>query len=421
MMSGNGTVHIVGAGIAGLACAVRLASRGVRVSIIEASSRAGGRCRSFHDRVLDRVIDNGNHILLSGNSAVWEYLATTGAADRLVTLAPASFPFLDIATGRRWTVRPNRGPLPWWLFVPSRRPPGFGAGDLISVLGLAGTGGATVQAALKCSPEALRAFWEPLAVAVLNTPAAEGDARLLWRVLRETFLKGEGACRPCVSPDGLGAVFIAPAESYISGHGGGIRHSTAVRGLGFEGDRVDSLTMDGEVVAVGREDDVVIAVPPRSAGRLLPGFCVPTGSRAIINGHFLLDAPRPDTKILGLIGGFAQWIFLRGDVASVTISAGDGIAEWPAAKIAALMWADVARALDVDNRGLPPHRIIKEKAATIDQTPANVRLRPSVTTAWHNVFLAGDWTDTGLPATIEGAIRSGFKAADRILSIRSTR
>ncbi len=415
-MSGGATVHVVGAGLAGLSCAVRLVGRGVKVVVYEASSRAGGRCRSFHDRVLDRLIDNGNHILLAGNRAVNEYLAAIGATDALTTIRPACFPFLDLESGERWEIRPNTGRLPWWLLVPARRPPGLGLRDLMAVRALATLPHRwPLGVALHCSPAALRRFWEPLAVAVLNTPFAEGDARLLWEVMRETFLRGEEACRPRLAPHGLGAAFVAPAEAHLRARGGEIRFATPVRGIEFSGSRASGLGFDGEVAALGPADQVILAVPPRNARRLLPELQVPMRMRAIINGHFLIGEPRPEGgRFLGLIGGFAQWVFVRGDVASVTISAGDAIADLPNQEIAARMWNDVSRALGITDRALPPHRIVKEKTATIDQTPASVVFRPPAATRWCNVTMAGDWTDTGLPATVEGAIRSGFLAADRV-------
>ena len=118
---------------------------------------------------------------------------------------------------------------------------------------------------------------------------------------------------------------------------------------------------------------------------------------------------------MGLIGGHAEWVFLRGDVASVTVSAADYLIETPSEEIAALLWADVARALDMDAQPLPPHRIIKVRRATFDQTPAEIVRRHAAQTPTANLYLAGDWTDTGLPATIESAVRSGHAAADAIV------
>jgi hypothetical protein len=141
---------------------------------------------------------------------------------------------------------------------------------------------------------------------------------------------------------------------------------------------------------------------------------VPSGSHAIVNGHFWLDRPVElpgGSVLLGLVGGTAQWLFARRELVSLTVSAADDLADRPAETIAQRLWADTARALELPLAPQPPGRIVKEKRATFAQTPEAARRRPGARTACRNLFLAGDWTATGLPATIEGAIRSGHLAA----------
>ncbi|MGH6662917.1 MAG: FAD-dependent oxidoreductase, partial [Rhodospirillales bacterium] len=188
-----------------------------------------------------------------------------------------------------------------------------------------------------------------------------------------------------------------------------------LRALCLEGDRVAALTFDGGDAAIAAGDAVVLAVPPGNAAELVPGLIVPDLSRAIVNGHFRLPAACGDFSFLGLVGGVAQWLFVRGDVASVTVSAADTLAEDHAAAIAEQLWGEVRRALALGEAPLPAHRIVKEKRATFAQTPDQVRRRPPTRTPWQNLFLAGDWTATSLPATIEGAIRSGRKAAETVV------
>jgi hypothetical protein len=197
-------VHIVGAGLAGLSAAVRLASAGRRVTVYESSNHAGGRCRSFHDSVVDASIDNGNHLLLSGNRSTMAYLAEIGAADSLAGPDGAEFPFVDLASGARWTVRPNGGRLPWWILCPGRRPPGSRASDFLAALRLRNVSPeATVQDVLGDTGALYETFWEPLAVAALNTPADRAAAAPLWQVLKETFALGAVSpatgCRPVSS------------------------------------------------------------------------------------------------------------------------------------------------------------------------------------------------------------------------------
>jgi phytoene dehydrogenase-like protein len=135
----TGRVYVVGAGLSGLAAGVALASRGARVVLIEGAGQAGGRCRSYLDPVLNQVIDNGNHLILSGNHATFEYLRTIGSADRLAGPERARFLFVDVRSGARWTVTPNEGAVPWWVFSPSRRVPETSVREYLTIAKLLAT------------------------------------------------------------------------------------------------------------------------------------------------------------------------------------------------------------------------------------------------------------------------------------------
>jgi hydroxysqualene dehydroxylase len=411
-------VHVIGAGLAGLAAAVELAHAGFRVTLYEQAGQAGGRCRSFFDEVLDRFIDNGNHLVLSGNRALHDYLGRIGAADRLTGPARAAFPFIDLRTGDRWTVKPGRGRLPWWILVPGRRVPGTRVRDYFAVLRLARANCESTVAECVGTPEALyRRFWEPLTVAALNTSAREGAARLLWPVLRETFGRGEAACRPRMASRGLSHCFVDPALGFLRERGADVRLHARLRQIDAADDRARCLRFaEGRATEVAPGESVVLAVPPAAAATLLPGLVTPGGSRAIVNGHFRVSHPLPAPAFVGLVGATSQWIFVRGDVASVTVSAANGLAEEPNEVIAAKLWPEVRLALDLADAAPTAWRIVKEKRATFAQTPSELVRRPGVRTRITNLFLAGDWTDTGLPATLEGSVRSGHTAAASILA-----
>jgi hypothetical protein len=266
-------------------------------------------------------------------------------------------------------------------------------------------------------------FWAPLATAVLNTPPDQASARLLWAALRESFAKGGEGCRPLVAAESLAASLVDPALRFLERHDAGIAFGRRLRGIDVgAGNRASQLRFAGETVDLGPKDQVILALPPERIGELLPRIEVPTGSHAIVNAHFKLPAPAtlPEgSMLLGLVGGKAEWLFLRDGIASVTISAADRLIDEPAERLAADLWREVAAALELDGAVIPPNRIIKEKRATFAQTPEEVKRRPGAGTPWSNLRLAGDWTDTGLPATIEGAIRSGDRAAELVLAARS--
>ena len=405
-------MHVVGAGLAGLAAAMSLVEAGHGVTVHEAGPQAGGRCRSYFDRALGCRLDNGNHLLLSGNRATFAFLDQVGARDTMTGPGRPVFPFMDMASGERWTLRPNMGLVPWWMLVPSRRVPGMRLRDALPALGLHRAGAnATVADVLR--PGTLyRRLLEPLAIAALNTAPNEGSARLLGAVVQETLAAGGAACIPAFPREGLSESFIDPAVAWLEAHGATVRLSSRVAGMTVEGGRVTALG----ATALAPEDLVVLAVPAPVAASLLPGLVVPDRFEAILNVHFRVDdAPDgPDLMegagFMGLVGGTAEWVFRKPGVLSTTISAANRAVDLAPDALAQQVWQDLRAALHVPEP-MPPFRVVKEKRATFAATPGQEAKRPATRTELPNLVLAGDWTATGLPATIEGAIRSGRAAA----------
>jgi hydroxysqualene dehydroxylase len=402
--------HIVGAGLAGLSAAVRLAERGRRVAVYEAAGQAGGRCRSYYDAGFGAVIDNGNHLLLSGNEAAMSYLNLIGGMDRLEGPGAAEFPFADLVTGERWTLTMNEGRWPSWLFDPSRRVPGTRPSNYLGAMRLMLAGGSsTVTDIIGSEGSLYRRLWEPLFLAALNTGPQEGSARLAGAIMRNTLARGGAACHPLVA-EGLSSAFIDPALAYFGERNSTISFGRRLREIEYKAGQVTVLNFGDGQVAVGDKDRVILAVPPWIAALLLPGLDAPTDFRAILNAHYRVEIPPHLPKILGLINGTAEWIFAFPGRLSITISGADRLIDRPRENLAAILWQEVS-ALTGLPAALPQWQIVKEKRATFAASPEQDAKRPGARTKWRNLFLAGDWTQTGLPATIEGAIRSGERAA----------
>ena len=408
----GGCVHVVGAGLAGLAAAVAVAGNGRSVILYEAAPHAGGRCRSYLDAELGCRIDNGNHLLLAGNQSALDYLDRIGARNSLEGPSEAAFPFIDAVTGERWTVRPNSGALPWWIFRAARRVPQTRPFEYLAPLTLQRSSPvATITAVLDSRARLFRCLWQPLAVAALNTGAEQGSAALFGHMLGETLGRGGAACRPLLPRIGLSESFVEPALARLRIQGAEIRFGARLRALGFGPDAVSELAFETGSVALDRADRVILAVPAPIAARLVPGLVVPDRHSPIVNAHFKHSSPAGLPFFVGVVGGAAEWIFRKREVLSVTVSAADRFVERAAPELRDLFWRDVALAYRLPALPVPPARIVKERRATFLASPEQLKRRPQQATRWRNLLLAGDYVETGLPATIEGAIRSGFVAA----------
>jgi len=406
------TVQIIGAGLAGLSAATALAAKGVRVALNEAAPQAGGRCRSYFDPVLGQTIDNGNHLVLSGNRATFAYLSRIGAERALVGPDRARFDFVDVRTEEHWTIAPNEGPLPWWVFSAERRVPQTSLRDYSGLLGLIWPGASKrICEVTTCDGALWERLMRPFLLAALNTEPETGSAALAAAVIRETLAKGGRAYRPRIAHPTLAAAFVDPALAFLARKGATVDYGQRLRRIVFDGPKARALEFPERTVALSDEDSVILAVPPWAARELLPQIEAPDDFRAIVNAHFKIAPPPGTPPILGVIGGVVEWIFSFPDRVAITISGADRLVDQDREALAALIWRDVSSALKLPAE-LPPWQIVKEKRATFAATPEQNAKRPAARTPWSNLFLAGDWTATGLPATIEGAVRSGHKAAD---------
>lgn len=397
-MSASKRLHVVGAGLAGLAAATAAARAGARVSLYEAAGHAGGRCRSFNDEKLGRLIDNGSHLLLGANKVALGYARATGGIETMVP-APPRFDFFDLTDHSRWTVSPTGLPA--------------GLGEILRALGLPWTGPeATVADRLGRCPGYGR-FWRPLCEAILNTTPEDSSARMFSWTMRRALLGGAPALSPWIFPLGLSAALVAPALATLGSFGAEIAFRCRLMRV-----TADRLEFEGRTVTLGPNDRVILALPPWAVPSVLPGtdFSLPT--RTIVNAHFRLDQPvvLPNgAPFLGLVGGFGHWLFPRGDVLSVTVSAAEGLVDRPADEIATLLWDEAARAIGLPAQPVPAARVIKERRATLAHDPVTLTRRPGPETAIPGVFLAGDWLRSPWPCTIEAAISSGLLAAQRAL------
>jgi len=429
-------VVVIGGGFAGIAAACRLAAAGHRPLLLEAAPRLGGRAASTVDPTTGDAFDYGHHILMACCTAARGFLARIGASE-LVRFQPA----LDIPIRCDGTTTHLRSS---WLPGPAHLAPSLLAyrpldwADRMRALGaglrlVVGRGGDDVGfvdwlCERGASPAAHRRLWDPISIATLNAPASAVSLAAARKVFHDAFFSPDGAniglfTRP------VGEAFDR-AHAYIEQHGGEVRTRARVTEIRERTDVVAEVALaDGETIAC---DAAVAAVPPHELKDILStesgaALQVEAGARLdwspIVDVHLWLDRPVIEEAFLVTVDAPIQTLF---DLTKIHGEAGNGshlvISQSAAGDWLGRSTSDIAdRALDAVRELVPGsrdavcqrHRVLIHRQATFVPAPGSEEHRPGSKTSVQGLFLAGDWTRTGWPSTIEGAIRSGIQAAAR--------
>ncbi len=399
------TVHVAGAGLAGLAAAWQAARAGHRVVVHEAAGGAGGRCRSFDAAGLGCLIDNGTHVLLGANRTARDFLEAAAGPDALRPAAKRGLPFMDLESGARWSVDVAGGGLRALIGCGGVRVPARIVGGMFGLL----PRGTVAETYGTVGPAYARLI-APLALAVFNRPPGEIEAAALAPVLRRLAGGGRGALRPHLPRGNLGPAWIAPILAALASFGTELRTHDPLTAIEAEGGCVRAAAFASGAVPFGDGDALILALPPWALGLLPPGIRPPSfETGAVVCAHFAFPGLRrlPDgAAMMGLTGGTAQWLACTGEMLSVTVSAARDLVGLGAEDIAARLWRDAASALGLEVAKPPPFRVIKERRAT-----ASLHHRFGPGSAIARLYFAGGWTRAPAPDTIETAVRSGIDAA----------
>ncbi|MFQ3671903.1 MAG: hydroxysqualene dehydroxylase HpnE, partial [Verrucomicrobiia bacterium] len=432
-------IVVLGAGYAGVAAAVALSRAGHRVELLEAKAYSGGRAHSFRDAKTGLTLDNGQHIFMGCYTACLELFDQLGVLPKLDCQLGMEVPYRSAARGAT-SLKVGRGPAPLHLIQALWRFKELSSADrwAIAWMGIRlriappPSPSRTVAAWLTESgqtPGAIRALWEPLCLAALNEPLPSASARLFHEVLRRSLFGGRRASAIYTAKVGLSELLLPEAERFLRATGGSLHLGDGAKTITFDQRRLVQITTStGRVL---EPDAVVSSLPPAALAALLPENSplriqitgLPTAP--ILGVHLFTDRPLIHEPFVGILDSPLHWLFSRPLPADAfpeptfhTACVSSAAYAWdslPSAELLSRLRHEIEKVIP-ESRGfhLRHHVIYKSRDATPAARPEVQPRRPGPTCEFENLFLAGDWTDTGLPGTLEGAVWSGFRAADHV-------
>jgi squalene-associated FAD-dependent desaturase len=445
-------VLIIGGGFAGLAAGVALAQTERPVRLLEQKPHLGGRAFSFVDSATGSVVDNGQHLFMGCYRQTINFLKTIGTSDRVVFQPDLSVQFLD-ANGRLSALQCPHLPSPWHLLFGVLRSDSFTWSEKLEVLRLRGAvaparharnghHGLTVDgwlARLGQSENLRRNFWNLICIAAMNEDPMIASADLFERVLKLALFSSPGDSRLGIARVGLSDCYTTAAAEYITARGGRVELGRNASGLLIAKGVCEGIVLaDGEAI---QARTVLCAVPWHHLTNLLPGDLLRSEPfftnilslrpAPIISINLWFDRPITDLDFVGLRGTTLQWLFNKSRILSgaerrtsptglfyisVVLSGAHDHIQRPKEELLAVAIKELRELLPESRQAKVVHSlVIKERFATFSPSVGVDELRPCATTPIRGLYLAGDWTATGLPATIEGAVKSGYAAAEEIL------
>jgi squalene-associated FAD-dependent desaturase len=444
--SPDAPIVVLGGGLAGLAAATRLAEAGLPVTLVEGRGSLGGRARSYRHAATGDVVDTGQHVLMGCYAEMLRFLERVGARD-LVRLQPRLLVALAARGGRRERLACPAWPSPLHLAAGLLMHGGLTLADAARCVRVIGDARArwddpalervTVAEwldALGQSAAARRWLWDPITLACLNASPERTAAALLAVVLQRAFLSGGDGSSIGLATVGLSELYVAQAARHVEERGGRLVLNEPARALLVERGRC--VGVEGRDRRIVRGAAVVSAVPAPALHRLLPtslqGRAPFSGltrfsPSPIVSLHLWLDRRILDTAFVGFVDTQLHWAFDRaltwgraasgGDLVTLVCSGADDLAAADRHEVRDRLWQELVSCLPEAAAARVLHfEVVKERGATFRAVPGLARHRFGPGTPLPGLLVAGDWTDTGLPATMEGACASGHAAAERLLA-----
>lgn len=413
---------IIGGGLAGLTSAVYLSKAGFQVKLYEASPKCGGRAYSFTDETSGDIVDNGQHIMMGCYFNTLEFLKITKSINKIYFQNKLDINFVDKSVGLApliafSTIYPFNlliGLLNYKAITLYERVKIVKTISKLLFLSSKNVGNYSVRQWLvkeKQSTETIKAFWEILVVGALNSNIDDASAEMFVDILKKIFFSGNKAASILIPKDGLSQVLINDAVGFIEENDGKVYTSYPVESIIIEDKKAVGLKFKNKIE---KDFDFIISTVPHYAleklidVELLGIPKIDFEYSPILTAHIWLKDNIFDKIFYGLINSPVHWIFNKGKYITIVISNAESFLEKRKENIMEIITDEIMKYFPkFKSDFIQRYLIIKEKRATFISSKSILNKRPGVHTRIENLYIGGDWINTGLPATIEGAIKSG--------------
>ncbi len=423
-------VVIIGGGFAGLSSAVHLSKKNIKITLLEASPKLGGRAYSLILPDKDDVIDNGQHIMMGCYTDTLEFLDVIGASDKIETQENLKVTF-TAGDRKQYSLDASGLTYPFNLIKAVLKYDALNFKEKLNVLKLFGKlrfinknklKNLTVREWLITegqSENSIIALWEILAVGTLNSSIENAGAALFCEVLINMFTKGNKASTIILPATGLSEMYCEKSLEYVTANGGEVYLSERVESFKITSNKISEVKTNKRIIE--DVDFVISAVPFYEFEKLFPDRYKFSGdvweNSPILSVHIWLKDNPFKERFYGMIDSEVHWIFNHSKHITLVVSNAEKLSKFENSEIFDLVCSEIEKYFSIfDKKLVTDYQVIKEKRATFIPTIKNTRARKNIVSIFDNLLITGDWTSTGLPATIEGTVKSGRQAADNILS-----
>ena len=420
---------VVGGGLAGLSASVYLAKNNIQVQLIEASPKFGGRAYSFLDDKSGDKIDNGQHLLLGCYCETIKFIKLLGAEDQFYFQKRLEINFVD-QHKKEFHLKAAKLPYPFGLLAGLLGYRVLSLYDKIKIKTLISTllftdsnkySDVSVLDWLKKNGQnerSIKAFWEVIGVGALNSQLQNASAKIFIDILKVIFLNGNKAAAMIIPKVGLSKAFVEPAIKFLVSNKTELSVSEKLLEYSITQNKAVAVSTDKR--SLNDFDAIILAIPSYALSRINEKNLIIENDKtdlttsSILTLHLWLKENKLKKPFYAFIDSHLHWVFNHGEYITTVTSSADELNEKSQEELFSIVSEELQKYLDIKKEDISDYKIIKEKRATFIPNKENLLKRPSTKTKLENVFLAGDWTNTGLPATIEGAIKSGNTAAEEV-------